>query len=98
MPNKKKKGFLRCSSSKLFHCVPDEAHELECCEKQWTEELTLNSVVTQGLSGNRAADLHGVPPPYHTKGLIKWESGPWFKKPESRPYMSPNEAATCFRF
>ena len=32
--------------------------------KQWTEEqmsAALNSVKTEGLSGNRAADLYGVP-------------------------------------
>ena len=32
--------------------------------KQWTEEqmsATLNNVKTEGLSGNRAADLYGVP-------------------------------------
>ena len=63
MPNKKKKGF-RCSplgsaGSKSIH-KPQRPQR----RKQWTVEqmdVALYSVTYDGLSGNKAADLHGVP-------------------------------------
>ena len=60
--------------------------------KQWTEEqmsAALNSVKTEGLSGNRSADLYGVP-----RSTLKDRlSGRVVHgtKPGPRPYLSTGE-------
>ena len=59
MPNKKKKGFRR---SPIVREKPRSRGGAR--RKQWTAEQmssALKSVLVDGLSGNRAADLHGVP-------------------------------------
>ena len=63
MPNKKKKGFRHSSLSRSSVCQLKHKNR-SAVRKQWTEEqmsAALNSVKTEGLSGNRAADLYGVP-------------------------------------
>ena len=60
MPNKKKKGFRRASKPNITSRV----QKPKVKRKQWTEIQMLaaiSSVQNDGLSGNRAADLHGVP-------------------------------------
>ena len=63
MPNKKKKEFRRSSLGHSSVCQLKHKNQ-SAMRKQWTEEqmsAALNSVNTEGLSGNRAADLYGVP-------------------------------------
>ena len=60
--------------------------------KQWTEEqmsAALNSVKTEGLSGNRAADLYGVPRSTLKDRLS--ERVVHGTKPRPRPYLSTGE-------
>ena len=59
MPNKKKKGFRRSLASKSIR-HPQRSQR----RKQWTAdemEAAIYSVTHNGLSGNKAADLRGVP-------------------------------------
>ena len=86
MPNKKKKGFARhnrCSDVKSNR--PSK-------RKLWTEEQMLAaiySVEEDGLSGNRAADMHGVP-----RSTLKDRlSGRVVHgvKPGPQPYLSADE-------
>ena len=89
MPNKKKKGFKRNS---LSSTRPKLKHPKRV-RKQWTEEqmsAALHSVA-QGLSGNKAADVHGVPRSTlkdRLSGRVAHgtKSGP-------KPYLSPIEEA-----
>ena len=63
MPNKKKKGFRRVSKP-IVNNSKSGVWNPKVKRKQWTETQMLaaiNSVQNDGLSGNRAADLHGVP-------------------------------------
>ena len=62
MPNKKK-GF-RHVSKPIVNNSKGGVRKPKVERKQWTETQMLaaiNSVQNDGLSGNRAADLHGVP-------------------------------------
>ena len=93
MPNKKKKGFRRSplssagSKSKRNPQRPQR-------RKQWTAEqmdAALYSVMHNGLSGNKAADLHGVPRSTlkdRLSGRVKHgtKSGP-------KPYLTVEEEA-----
>ena len=57
MPNKKRKGFRR------FRPSAKELYQAKVC-KCWSDDqmaAAIKSVVKDGLSGNHAADLHGVP-------------------------------------
>ena len=91
MPNKKKKGFRRSSLSRSSVCQLKHKNR-SAVRKQWTEEqmsVALNSVKTEGLSGNRAADLYGVP-----RSTLKDRlSGRVVHgtKPGPRPYLSTGE-------
>jgi len=88
MPNKKKKEFRRSSLSCSSVCQLKHS----AVRKQQTEEqmsAALNSVKTEGLSGNRAADLYGVP-----RSTLKDRlSGRVVHgmKPGPRPYLSTGE-------
>ena len=90
MPNKKK-GFRRSSLSRSSVCQLKHKNR-SAVRKQWTEEqmsAALNSVKTEGLSGNRAADLYGVP-----RSTLKDRlSGRVVHgtKPRPRPYLSTGE-------
>ena len=62
MPNKKTKGFRRCrlSENEDRHRQPNRSNK----RKEWSEQqmtAALDAVLKQGLSGNQAADVHGVP-------------------------------------
>ena len=62
MPNKKKKGFKRSTNQPPLSRLKKPNRSLK--RKQWTDEQMLaaiNSVQTEHMSGNKAADLHGVP-------------------------------------
>lgn len=62
--------------------------------KQWAEEqmsAAMQSVATQGLSGNKAADLHGVPRSTlkdRLSGRVVHST-----RPGTKPYLSPTEEA-----
>ena len=63
MPNKKWKGFRRQTQCKENHQKRHQSNR-SSKRKQWSEEqmaAALNAVLKDGLSGNRAADAHGVP-------------------------------------
>ena len=62
MANKKKKGFRL--KSRQQHCSSTKVSNRSAVRKQWSDvqmEAALESVIKDGLSQNRAADLHGVP-------------------------------------
>ena len=62
MANKKKKGFRL--KSRQQHCSSTKVSNRSAVRKQWSDvqmEAALKSVIKDGLSQNRAADLHGVP-------------------------------------
>ena len=91
MPSKKKKGFRRSPLSRSSVCQLKHKNR-SAVRKQWTEEqmsAALNSVKNEGLSGNRAADLYGVPRSTlkdRLRGRVV--HGP---KPGPRPYLSTGE-------
>ena len=62
MANKKKKGFRL--KSRQQHCSSTKVSNRSAVRKQWSDvqmEGALENVIKDGLSQNRAADLHGVP-------------------------------------
>ena len=82
MPNKKKKGF------RVRQLTPKRPVK----QKQWTKDqmlAALDAVIKDGLSGNRAAILHGVPP----STLKDQLSGHVVhgKKPGPAPYLNSKE-------
>ena len=82
MPNKKKKGFTVCQ------VTPKRPAK----RKQWTKDqmlAALDAVIKDGLSGNRAVVLHGVPPSTLKDRL----SGHVVhgKKPGPAPYLTSKE-------
>ena len=93
MPNKKKKGFRR---SPLAPAGSNSIRKPQRPQrrKQWTAEQmddALYSVIHGGLSGNKAADLHGVPRSTlkdRLSGRVKHgtKSGP-------KPYLTVEEEA-----
>ena len=93
MPNKKKKGFRRSpltpAGSKSIR-KPQRPQR----RKQWTAEqmdAALYSVTHDGLSGNKAADLHGVPRSTlkdRLSGRVKHGT-----KPGPKPYLTVEEEA-----
>ena len=61
MANKKKKGFRL--KSRQQHCSSTKVSNRSAVRKQWSDvqmEAALESVIKDGLSQNRAADLHRV--------------------------------------
>ena len=64
MVNKKKKGFRLKSRCSQQHCSSTKVSNRSAVRKQWSDvqmKAALESVIKDGLSQNRAADLHGVP-------------------------------------
>ena len=91
MPNKKKKGFRRSLGP------VDRSHQVKRQpqrRRQWTNEMmeaALHSVLHDGLSGNKAADIHGIP--WSTlkdrlSGRVKHGT-----KPDPKPYLTNEEEA-----
>ena len=82
MLNKKKKGFR----------VRQQTPKRPTKRKQWTEDqmlAALDAVIKDGLSGNRAAILHGVPPSTLKDRLSgRVVHG---KKPGPAPYLNSKE-------
>ena len=63
MPNKKKRGFARSNGQGASVPQKKQPH-CSKVRKQWSEEQMLaaiDSVKNGGLSGNRSADMYGVP-------------------------------------
>lgn len=93
MPNKKKKGFKRSPLSSAGSKSKRKPQRPQR-RKQWTAEqmdAALYSVMHNGLSGNKAADLHGVPRSTlkdRLSGRVKHgtKSGP-------KPYLTVEEEA-----
>jgi len=92
MAQQKKKGFRRAS---LGCTTTQKKHtKRSSVRKQWTEKQTsaaLQSVATQGVSGNKAADLHGVPRSTlkdRLSGQVVHST-----RPGPKPYLSPTEEA-----
>ena len=89
MPNKKRKGFRRCRP-----CGNPSPKQPNRCAKRklWSEDqmtAAMDAVLKEGLSGNRAADLHGVP-----RATLKDRlSGRVIHgtKPGPRPYLTKKE-------
>ena len=83
MPNKKRKGFRR---------VRQRTRERPSKRKQWSENqmlAALDAVIKDGLSGNKAALLHGIPPSTlkdQLSGCV--EHG---KNPGPAPYLTSKE-------
>ena len=89
MPNKKKKGFRRCCPcSDQNKRQPNRSSK----RKLWSEDqmtAALNAVLKDGISGNNAADSHGIP-----RSTLKDRlSGRVIHgvKPGPRPYLTSNE-------
>lgn len=95
MPNKKKKGFRRAKKSHLAVKPPNRSST----RKQWSDEQMLaaiNSVVEDGLSQNRAANLHGVP-----RSTLKDRIAGRVihgTKPGPKPYLSSTEETELAEF
>ena len=88
MPNKKKKGFKRNSLSSTSPKLKHPKRVRSCGLKN---KCQLPYSVAQGLSGNKAADVHGVPRSTlkdRLSGRVAHgtKSGP-------KPYLSPIEEA-----
>ena len=84
MPNKKKKGFRRT--------VRQVTPERPTKRKQWTEDqmlAALDAVIKDGLSGNQAVTLHGVPPLTLKDRLSSCVVHG--KKPGPAPYLTSKE-------
>ena len=83
MPNKKRKGFRR---------VRQGTHKRPSKRKQWSEGqmlAALDAVIKDGLSGNKAAALHCVPPSTLKDRLSgRVDHG---KKPGPAPYLTSKE-------
>ena len=92
MPNKKKKGFKRCQSQPKPVTNMSTRRRPTTIRKQWTETQmleALKSVQKDGLSGNMAADLHGVPRSTlkdRLSGRVRHGT-----KPGPKPYLSIQE-------
>ena len=88
MPNKKKKGFRRVQRT----CNNDKQSKRPSKRRQWSERqmlAALDSVIKDGLSGNKAAVLHGVPPSTLKDRLSgRVAHG---KKPGPAPYLTSKE-------
>ena len=90
MPNKKKKGFRR-SPGTATHKTKSQVQRQPRRRKQWTNEMmkaALHSVLQEGLSGNKAADIHGVPRKDRLSGRVKHGT-----KPGPKPYLTNEEEA-----
>ena len=88
MPNRKKKGFRRSPGTATHKCK-SQVQRQPRRRKQWTNEMTeaaLHSVLQDGLSGNNAADIHGVPRSTlkdRLSGQVKHGT-----KPGPKPYLT----------